>query len=88
LTPRSGCCTRSGWNFGVGWALLGTDPPANFTFTGLSCQANFPTLDLACESGTFDFQIDGAVNEITFDDQHVILEGSVCADLNADCPTQ
>jgi hypothetical protein len=68
--------------------LLGTDPPANFTFTGLSCQANFPTLDLACESGTFDFQIDGAVNEITFDDQHVILEGSVCADLNADCPTQ
>ena len=69
--------------------LANTDTQTNdFSFTGLSCDGGNVVQDLACETGTFDFQIDATINEITFEDQHLILEGTTCASLNADCPSE
>jgi hypothetical protein len=71
-----------------GGAISESDPelvPFEFSFRGLSCPNDY--LDSYCLTGEFDFHLEGEVDGIAFDDQHLVLQGTVCAvQVMGDCP--
>jgi hypothetical protein len=71
------CPGYTGDPFGLTGTVLVDDPtmiPFGFSFTGLSCgmyDASFESYGVA---GTFDFQLQGTLEGVTFDSQHIVFE--------------
>jgi hypothetical protein len=68
--------------------VLGDAPlPFSFGFDGLACDGHL-IFESYCSAGTFDFHLQGAVDEVTFEDQVLSLRGVVCsAGPEGECPS-
>lgn len=49
-----------------------------FTFDGLTCDGEL-AVESYCVAGSFDFRIDTIINGVTFDEQHLVLQGALCS---------
>jgi hypothetical protein len=80
-----GCPEDNGSSFGV---ILGENPPGfAFTFDGLSCDGGL-VVESYCVAGTFDWHLGGSAGGVTFEDQHLIVEGVACSPLITEaCPS-
>ena len=66
-------------------AQAGDPLPVDVTFTGAACVAG-STVEWYCTSGVFDFFLHGAIDSITFEEQHLLLQGSWCGPPTGGCP--
>jgi hypothetical protein len=61
--------------------------PFELTFTGLACDGEV-SFESYCVAGTYDWHLRGTIGGVSFDDQHLILDGVLCsAEPKGDCPS-
>jgi hypothetical protein len=69
-----------------GYLTTTSAPPGDLTFETVACDGRL-VFESYCVGGSFDFHLDGVIDGVTFEDQHIILQGGMCSEEpQGDCP--